>query len=279
MDPIRILTSIYSWTLGTSLLAQLLQTFLLCWIVYAVLMGGKGILDAAATYSESTVMLLPKLYNSAKVINQDPNQQNSITIYPSTNAPSGLEFSYSCFLLLDNKNFQGSSKGLRHVFHKGSPVYKPLMCPGVFVRNNENSLVIYMNEAAHWDTYCEIPSIPVGKWMHLAIVVRNMNVDIYLNGNVAHRMTLSSIPRQNFGDIYVFKNEHFSDKQTAPPGKEIDVVGAASGFISRLQYTGYALNYEQIDRMVRQGPSTELDSSEINLPPYLTDSWWVTYYK
>jgi len=274
-----VLKTIYTWTLGTSLLAQIIQTFLIVWISYALLLGGKGLMDAISTYSESTTPLLPKLYNSAKVIAQDPNQQGAITVYPSTNAPSGLEFSYSCFMLLDNKNFQGSSAGLRHVFHKGSPVYKPLMCPGVFVKNNENTLVVYMNEASHWNTYCEIPSIPVNKWIHLAIVVRNMNVDVYLNGNVAHRLTLTSVPRQNFGDVYVFKNEHFSDKSSSPPGEGFEVLGAASGFISRLLYTGYALNYEQIDRMVRAGPSTELDSAEVNLPPYLTDSWWVTYYK
>lgn len=276
MDALR---SMYAFTLGDSLVAQLIQVAALVFISYAVLIGVKGLLDALTTYSESTTPLLPKLYDSAQVIYQDPNQAGSNTIYPSVNAPSGLEFSYSAFLFLNKTTFQGNTDGLRHIFHKGSPVYKPLMCPGVFVRNNDNALVVYMNESAHWDTYCEIPNIPIGKWFHLAIVVRNMNVDVYINGNVAHRMTLSSVPKQNYGDVYVFKTEQFSDAGQAPPGHSFKVDGAATGLISRLLYTGYALNYEQIDRMVRQGPSTDLVSASQDLPPYLTDSWWVTYYR
>ena len=151
------------------------------------------------------------------------------------------------------------------------------MCPGVYVRSNDNVLVVYMNEAGSWNSHCEMPNIPVGKFFHLAIVVRNMNVDIYINGNVAHRMTLNSVPKQNFGDVYVFKNESFSDATTSPDAP-FAVSGAANGLISRLAYAGYALNYEQIDRMVREGPSTKLVSATQNLPPYLADNWWVTYY-
>ena len=274
MESIKGLTD---YVVGTTALAQLIQVAIMVFLTYALLMGGKSLLDALTTYNESTTVLLPDLYDSAQVIYQDPNQKGSNTIYPSVNAPSGLEFSYSCFLLLNNATFQGTDSGLRHVFHKGSPVYKPLMCPGVFVRNNDNALVIYMNESAHWDTYCEIPNLPVGKWIHLAIVVRNMNVDVYINGNVVHRMTLSSVPKQNFGDVYVFKNEAYTDNGVGD--EQFKVVGAASGLISRLQYSGFALNYEQIDRMLRQGPSTNLVSASQDLPPYLNDSWWVTYYK
>jgi len=274
MDALR---SVYQWTIGTSLLAQIVQIFLIAWIAYIALVGGKSLIDTMFIYSDSTADLLPKLYNSTKVIRQDPNQMGAITIMPSVNAPSGLEFSYSCYLFVDSKTFQGNTPGLRHIFHKGSSVYKPLMCPGVFMRNDENTLVVYMNEGSAWDTRCEIPSFPIGKWVHLTIIVRNMHVDVYINGNVAHRMTLKSVPKQNYGDVFVFKNEAFDDN--GPTGHRFAVLGAASGFISRLKYTGYALNYEQIDRLVRMGPSTELDSNDMSAlaPPYLADAWWVTY--
>jgi hypothetical protein len=272
------LASAYTFVLGDSALAQIIQAALLCVIVYTILSLGYGFLNAMEIYGESTTPLLPYLYDSAQVIYQDPNQKGAITIYPSTNAPTGLEFSYSCFLLLNKSTFQGGSKGLRHIFHKGSPVYKPLMAPGVFVRTDDNVLVVYMNEAGAWNTHCEIPNIPIGKFFHLAIVVRNKNVDVYINGNVAHRMTLSSVPKQNFGDVYVFKTESFSDA-TSSPDEPFIVTGGAQGLISTLTYFGYALNYEQIDRQVRAGPSTKLVSATQNLPPYLADNWWVTYYK
>lgn len=272
-----LLRGIYEYSLGETALAQLLQVFLLALITYTVLIMGKNFMQVIGVYGDSTLMLLPYLYDGPQVIFQDPNVQGAITIQPSVNAPTGLEFSYSCFLLINKSTFQGGSAGLRHVFHKGSPVYKPLMCPGVYVKNNDNTLVVYMNEAGAWDTECEIPNIPVGKFFHLAIVVRNMDVDVYINGNVAHRLKLSSVPKQNFGDLYVFKTESFSDA-SASPDHPFTVTGSASGLISRLAYTGYALNYEQLDAMVRAGPSKQLVSATQNLPPYLADDWWVTYY-
>jgi len=269
--------SIFAWTIGTSLLAQIVQIFLIAFISFSVMIGGKSLMDTVMVYSNSTVKLLPNTYNSSKVIRQDPNQAGAITIMPSVNAPSGLEFSYMCYLFVDGKTFQGNTPGLWHIFHKGSSLYKPLMCPGVFMKNEENTLVVYMNEGAAWNTKCEIPNFPVGKWVHFAIVVRNMFVDVYINGNVAQRLTLNSVPKQNFGDIYVFNNQGFDDGAVAE--NKFKVMGSASGYISRLMYTGYALNYEQIDRALRQGPSTKMDSTDITMlsPPYLADAWWVTY--
>jgi hypothetical protein len=272
------ITKIYDFVLGPSPFAQFIQVAVIVVLAYTILVVGKTVVDVITTYAQSTTTLLPYLYDGPQVIYQDPNQQGAITVYPSVNAPSGLEFSYSCFLLINKSTFQGSQQGLRHIFHKGSPVYKPLMCPGVFVKNNENTLVVYMNEVSSWNTFCEIPNIPVGKFFHFALIVRNMNVDVYINGNVAHRMTLNSVPKQNFGDVYVFKTEAFSDA-TSNLDSPFVVLGSATGLISRLQYMGYALNYEQIDSLVRAGPSSKLVSATQNLPPYLADDWWVTYYQ
>ena len=269
-----VLTGIYNWVLSNALVAQLIQVAILIFVVYTLLITGKSFVDAVTTWSESTTTLLPYLYDGYQVVYQDPNQDGAITITPSTNAPTGLEFSYSCFLLLNSRTFQGSQQGLRHIFHKGSQNYKPLICPGVYVSNTDNSLVIYMNTINDWRESCTIPSIPIGKFFHLAIVVRNMDMDIYINGNVVARKRLSSVPRQNFGDLYAFKHEHYTPSD---PQDEFRILGPADGLISVLQYAGYAMNYEQIDRQVRAGPSTKLVSATQNLPPYLADNWWVTY--
>ena len=269
------LNTVYDYAAGNSAMAQLIQVVILAVISYTVLISSKNVLDVISIYSSSTEMLLPYLYDSPQVIFQDPNINGAITIYPSVNAPSGLEFSYSCFLLINKSTFQAGTSDLKHIFHKGSAGYKPFMCPGVYVRSNDNVLVMYMNETNSWNTHCEIPNIPIGKFFHLAIVVRNMNVDVFINGNVAYRLTLETVPKQNFGNLYVFKNE---TKLNSLPDN-ISVSGAASGLISRLAYAGYALNYEQIDAMVRAGPSTKMMSATQNLPPYLADDWWVTYTK
>ena len=268
------------WVLGTGALSQIIQTVLILVIAYVALQAGAGLLDVINTYGNSTLVLLPDLYDNTQsiTISQNPNDRDAITIYPSVNAPAGLEFTYTAWILINKSTFGAGSNALKHVFHKGSAGYKPLLCPGVFVRENDNTLVVYMNETGAWNTHCEIPNIPIGKFFHLAIVVRNMNVDIYLNGNIVHRMTLKSIPRQNFGDVYVFNTQSCNDSAASPDAPLI-VTGAAQGLISRLMYTAYALNYEQLDKMIRAGPSTKLVSTNNNLPPYLADNWWVTYYR
>jgi hypothetical protein len=269
-----------NWIIGTSALAQLIQTVLMLFIAYSVMMLLAGVLDVVNTYSQSSLLLLPYLYDNSQTITiaQNPNARDAITIYPSINAPTGLEFSYSCWLNINKATFGAGTNALKHIFHKGTPTFRPLMCPGVFVRANDNALVIYLNETLAWNTYCEIPNIPVGKFFHLAIIVRNMTVDVFINGNVTHRMQLRSVPRQNFGDLIVFSTESCNDS-TANPNDPLIVAGAAQGLISRLYYTGYALNYEQIDKMIRDGPSTNMVSSTNSLPPYMADNWWIGYYR
>lgn len=266
--------AVSDYLVGDTIIAQLIQVAVLLFVSYTVLVTGKSLLDTLTTWGESTLTLLPYLYDDYNVVYQEPNQDGSITIYPSVNAPSGLEFSYSCYLLINPRSFQGSQQGLRHVFHKGSASYKPFMCPGVYVRNTENTLVVYMNTLTGWREHCDVPNIPIGKFFHLAVIVRNMDMDVYINGNVAVRKRLSSVPRQNFGDVYVFKHDHYT---SSDPADDFRILGPADGMISTLQYAGYALNYEQIDRQVRAGPSTKLVSATQNLPPYLADNWWVTY--
>jgi hypothetical protein len=278
MESLWSIATLYSLSFGTSAFAQLVQVFFIFLIAYTVLYLGAGVLNVVGIYSRATQVLLPNLYDNSTTITipQNPNERSAITIYPSVNAPAGMEFSYAAWILLNKSTFGAGSNGLRHIFHKGSATYKPLMCPGVFVKENDNTLVVHMNEAGDWNTSCELPNIPVGKFFHLAIVVRNMNVDMYINGNIAYRMQLKSIPRQNFGDVYAFSTQTINDS-AMNPDKPLIVAGAAQGLLSRLTYTGYALNYEQIDRMIRDGPSTKLVSSTQNLPPYFADSWWVTY--
>jgi hypothetical protein len=118
MDALR---SLYDFTMGTTALAQLIQVALLVFISYTVLIAGKNVMDAITTYAESTTPLLPHLYDGAQVIYQNPNQKGAITISPSVNAPSGLEFSYACFLMINKSSFHVATPGLRHIFHKGSP--------------------------------------------------------------------------------------------------------------------------------------------------------------
>ena len=48
-----------------------------------------------------------------------------------------------------------------------------------------------------------IKHIPIRKWIHVAIRVENKNFDVYVNGVLSNRRVLDSLPRQNYGNIYL----------------------------------------------------------------------------
>ena len=50
--------------------------------------------------------------------------------------------------------------------------------------------------------------------------------------------------------------------------------GAAKGMISRVNYFAYALTYTEIQYLMKKQPSTVVDSTDMSLTPYLSDTWW-----
>ena len=70
------------------------------------------------------------------------------------------------------------------------------------------------------------------------------------------RTKFESVPKQNFGDVWINMN------------------GGFEGYLSRLQYFRYALDYKEIESIVKAGPSKDVCGDTGELPPYLDDNWW-----
>lgn len=237
-------------------------------------------------------------------IPQGPNTGLPV-LYNSRDEQQGSAFSYSMFIFIHPDTFEvqnpvtdqcgnttgpGSAKGnstvkLKHIFHKGSDVGFPNLAPAVFVESKANNLRIYMNTINSWDNYVTVSNIPVGKWFHLVILLKGVNLDVYVNGNIAVRMKLATVPRLNSGGVYVMKNMYFPDQTGYDPTlfSDYTVVGPMKGMVSRLKYFAYALNYSHIDALYRErantssvvAPSTDPNA---NQPPYFWDDWWVNKY-
>jgi hypothetical protein len=136
-----------------------------------------------------------------------------------------------------------------------------------------------MGSADRWDNFVDIPNIPVGKWFHLVITCKGRSIDVYINGNVIQRLTLGSVPKLNFGDVYLLQNLSNSDTRVnIAPDQQFNVIGAANCSISRFLYFAYSLSYAEIDQLYRQGPSTTVVSASNQIPPYMADAWWVQSY-
>jgi len=191
---------------------------------------------------------------NAMVISQDPNHTNYVPIKRSVNQ-DGIEFSYAFwFLITDFSYKQGEWK---HIFHKGNSSSYPNRAPGVWIHPNTNMVRIYMNTMKTLLEYVDIDNIPVRKWVHMVIVLKNRYLHIYVNGYLKIRKELSSLPRQNYGNVWT------------------NMYGGYEGYLAKLQYFDRAIDPGTIAKLVKDGPGTAncIDTNEV--PPYLDDSWWL----
>jgi len=174
---------------------------------------------------------------------------------------------------------------LKHIFHKGNKDGFPLLSPGIFTHSDKNTLRVYTNSVNKWDNYCEVPNIPVGKWFHLVVLQKGRFMDVYVNGNVAVRHKFDTVPKINYGGLYVMQNIR-TPKDRKNPIVSSDgnfvIDGPMKGMMSRLKYYAYALNYSHVDSLYREKPSKKfvmaaaIEVAKGQAPPYFYDNWWVT---
>lgn len=205
--------------------------------------------------------------NNSQTIPQDPHQQNSAVVFRSNNRATGIEFSWSCWLFIHSNNATGK---YQHVFNKGDSNYGAdgiatvNNAPGLYITpstNSECSLHITMDTL---DTSSRMPSIdisgvPMKKWLNVIIRLKNTALDVYVNGTIAGRLILPSVPKQNYNDVKVCQNSGFLGK------------------LSNLRYYSYALSVFEINQIVVYGPNTspsKFASVVTNTDPYYLSSSW-----
>jgi hypothetical protein len=106
-----------------------------------------------------------------------------------------------------------------------------------------------------------INDIPLQKWVHVAIRMENSVIDVYVNGTVSARLSLSNVPKQNYADILLFQN------------------GGFSGNISNLRYFDKALNVFEINSIIKKGPNMNASAQQKGISlmsnyDYLSSIWY-----
>ena len=264
------------------IMSQLIFSLTLLVILYMVLLFIEVLYKYLNRLSINRKVLLPNTYNiddKSITIPQNPNIRGNTHISPTDNERSGIEFSYTFYLNVNPSAFR-QEYGLSHIFHKGYSSQFPLLAPGVYMRSDTNTLRVYMNSYKTWNNFIEVENIPIGKWVHIALVVNENSLEIYINGNLAKKLPFEGFaPYQNYQDIQCFSQRRITMRKTMIPSVDengFDVFGAMKGQLSRLNYFSYSLCYAEIQHLMNEGPSSKLDSASAtgNVPPYLNDTWW-----
>ena len=200
---------------------------------------------------------------NAIIFPQDPSGNNVLPIYRSVNERDGLEFTWSVWIYINSLQYlQGQYK---HIFYKGNSnlaengLNFPNNAPGLYLAPNSNELIVIMNTFDVINEEITIPNIPLNKWLNVIIRCQNKNFDVYVNGSIARSLKLTSVPKQNYGDVYVGMN------------------GGFDGYISNLWYYNSALGAAAIQNIANGGPNTRmLGSNGMNLKDsnYLSLRWY-----
>jgi hypothetical protein len=188
--------------------------------------------------------------NEPLIFPQDPNRNsNAKSISKSTNAASGVEFSWSCWLYVNGITPNPSDQiTYKHVFSKGNNnwnssasnpkgVAYPNNAPGVYLSPNTNDIHIFMNTYDVVNEEIIVNSIPLNKWFNLTICCVNKSLDVYINGIVVNSHQMQSVPKQNYGDVYVCNN------------------GGFNGNLSNLIYYNKALSLPKLQEIMSSGPN------------------------
>jgi hypothetical protein len=200
-------------------------------------------------------------------IPQDPGTNGFIPIPRSQNEREGLVFTWSVWIFVDDLVYRDGE--YRHIFHKGNNNFNqsstprgmniPQNAPGLYIAPSTNDLVVVMNTFDAISEEVVVPDIPLNKWVNVVIRVNKQRyLDIYINGRLTKRHRLTSVPRQNYGDVYVCAN------------------GGFSGYVSSLRYFSSALGTSDIQSIVNDGPNKKLIGSSLisSLPHYLSLRWY-----
>lgn len=253
---------------SNSMLAKFAFLILVLILFVMALRLGTSILSWIFTPSPDPILINGMIDAKQMVkIPQDPSVTGAIPIERSKNDRDGLVFTWSVWVLIDDLQYRQGE--YRHIFHKGNDdinvknvpigMNKPNNAPGLYIAPGTNDLVVVMNTFNKIDEEVIVKDIPLNKWINVIIRVDEQHkLDVYINGKLVKRHILASVPRQNYGDVYVSMN------------------GGFSGYTSSLRYFNTAIGTNQIQSIVDAGPNMKMIGSDMtdSKPRYLSLRWF-----
>ena len=239
----------------------------LVFIVFIILMAvGSHLITAIMHPADPFIVSGLLTATNGKVIPQDPTASGSVPLSRSDNEDYGIEFSWSIWINITNMDDEYSK--YKHIFSKGdnnnvpntNGKNSPNNSPGLYLKPSSNTLAVFMNTFETIEEEVDVANIPLNKWVHVLVRVEGNYLDVYINGILAKRHVMPSVPKQNNGSVYVAQN------------------GGFNGYISNLRYYERALEPGDIQAIVRDGPNLKLSKLETSdlksTPDYLSLDWY-----
>jgi hypothetical protein len=227
------------------------------------------------TKPKNNPILISGTMNAANevIIYQDPNNTNSIPILRSNNQNTGIEFSWSIWIFINDISPPSKPPRYSNIFNKGTGVYDDNGLatvnngPGLYLDNTQQQLLIAMNTVSSTNPteYMYIKDVPLRKWFQCTIRLENTLLDVYINGTIVGRLVMQDVPKQNYENVNICRN------------------GGFNGNIADLRYYDHALSVFEINNIVVWGRNTSASSAAgasdaTGFPYYLSNLWYSSNY-
>ena len=223
-------------------------TFVLMYLLRKWILSRRNTLKYAPYLIEGS-----KSGKSSLVVSTNPKEEGSIPLYRS-DGQDGAEFTYSFWMVIESMEYNFGK--WKHIFHRGNKTSFPNRAPGLWIHPESNTIRVYLNTYNDPLEYVDIENIPIRKWFHCCVILNHKYLDIYFNGKLRNRRELKSAPRQNYGSFWS------------------GLFGGFEGYLSKVRYYNKALEYDEIENIVKAGPSKDACGDTGDYPPYLDDDWW-----
>jgi hypothetical protein len=240
-----------------NLMMTILKIVIALLVIIAVFFVARYLLGKYqdSVYSSPYLLEGSKNAKHALVVSQDPVNPSYVPM-PKSDGQDGIQFTYDFWIMIES--FEYKTGEWKHVFHKGNASSYPNRAPGVWIHPNTNALRVYMNTQDNILEYVDVANVPIRKWIHMAIVLDDMNLDVYVNGYLKTRRLLTSVPKLNNGDFWC------------------NMFGGFEGYLSKIRYYARAIGPNEIAENVRSGPGNSACIDTGQVPPYLDDDWWLS---
>ena len=225
--------------------------------------------------------------NNPTLVNKVVNAKKLITVSAEKipNSQEGTEFTYNFWMFVNDWNYKyGEAKCVMYKGDKGANQTSPgvwlypdtnrlmvrVACHNSDVKNNylypenNNNMNPLTNESMlskeGTQYVCDIPNIPLQRWVNVGIVLFNRTVDVYMNGKLARSCILPGIPKLNNKDL------HIAD------------FGGFGGFLSCLKVSNRALDPRKMYDLYEKGPDCNnlgltLDNYKMEVKIGKTNDW------
>tara|TARA_B110000908_G_C10244413_1_gene447980 strand:- start:1513 stop:2622 length:1110 start_codon:yes stop_codon:yes gene_type:complete len=170
-------------------------------------------------------------------------KENIITPDKFYESRKDKEYTFFYWMYVDNLIYNYGKR--KQVFVKGIPDYNSRQqSPGVYISPKKNSIEVIISTIYTNDSFI-IDDFPIRKWFSVAIVVKNKQVELYIDGRLKITRNLSGIVKLNTGSLEITKD------------------GGYDGLISSISYFPEAKTRTFINVKHSRGPFTV---------------WWVKRY-